>query len=94
MIIIKRSTIMSDRFCDKRTYSKRSTEPAKTEARKAYTRINNSYLAYATVVKVNDINDDFKRLVDDFKECFALSASARPTGLIKQQWVNYYNDHH
>ena len=85
---------MSDRFCDRRTYSKRSTDTVKTQAKQAYNRINGIYTAYANAVKVNNINDNFKRLVDDFRECFALSVSARPTGLVKQQWINYYNDHH
>ena len=85
---------MSDRFCDTRTYSKRSTEPAKTAAKNAYNRINNIYTAYANAVKVTKITEQFKELVQDFKECFALPATARPTGLVKQQWVSYYNTHH
>lgn len=94
MIIIKVLTIMSDRFCDRRTYSKRSTESAKTEAKKAYTRINNAYTAYANAVKVTNITEEFKALVQEFKEYFALPVTVRPTGLVKQQWVSYYNDHH
>ena len=85
---------MSDRFCDRRTYSKRSTDAVKTQAKQAYNRINNIYTAYANVVKINDINDNFKRLVDEFKECFALPVTARPSGLVKQQWISYYNTHH
>lgn len=85
---------MSDHFCDNRTYRKRSTDAVKTQAKQAYNRINSLYTVYAKVVKVNNINDDFKRLVDDFKECFALSVSTRPAGLIKQQWISYYNTHH
>jgi hypothetical protein len=85
---------MSDRFCDSRTYSKRSTEQAKTEAKKAYNRINNAYTAYASAVNVTNITEEFKALVQDFKECFALPKTARPTGLVKQQWISYYNDHH
>lgn len=85
---------MSDRFCDTRTYRKRSTDAVKTQAKQAYNRINNAYTAYANAVKVTNITEEFKALVQEFKECFALSASARPTGLVKQQWINYYNDHH
>ena len=94
MIIIKVLTLMSDRFCDRRTYSKHSTEQAKTEAKKAYIRINNAYTAYANAVNVTNITEEFKELVQEFKECFALPVTARPTGLVKQQWISYYKTHH
>ena len=85
---------MSDRFCDRRTYSKRSTEPSSTEAKNAYKRINNTYIAYAKAVNVTNITEEFKALVQEFKVCFALPVTARPTGLVKQQWINYYKTHH
>jgi hypothetical protein len=94
MIIIKRLTIMSDRFCDTRTYSKRGTTVDKTVAKKTFNRINNGYAAYASAVNVTNITEEFKDLVQDFKECFALPVSARPTGLVKQQWISYYDTHH
>lgn len=85
---------MSDQFYDTRTYRKRSTDVKKTEAAKAYQRYNNLYDAYAKAVNVTTVNDNFKQIVDEFKSFFEYAASARPTGLIKQQWVEWYKTHH
>ena len=83
---------MSDRFNDARTY-KRVAKPDNTNAKRISAQIDRNYLAYAEVVKVKDINENFKRLVKEFKECFILPMTARPTGLVKTQWISYYNSH-
>lgn len=85
---------MSDRFRDTRTYSKHSTDATKIESAKAYKRYNGIYESYAKAVNVTKIDDNFKRLVDDFKECFAYPAGTRPTGLVKTQWTDYYRKNH
>ena len=85
---------MSDRFKDSRTYIKLSTDTAKIEAAKAHKRYSDIYYQYAKVVKVNKVDDDFKRIVDDFKECFTYSPGTRPTGLVKKQWIDYYSKNH
>ena len=84
---------MSDRFYDARTYRKRSTDVKLTEARKAYQKYNNLYETYAKAVNVS-VTDALKRLVDDFKSFFEYPAGTRPTGIVKQQWVEYYRTHH
>lgn len=85
---------MSDRFNDTRVYRKRSTDSTKIEATKAFNRINGLYANYAKAVNVTKIDDNFKRIVDDFKACFEYPSSARPTGLIKTQWIDYYKTYH
>ena len=83
---------MSDRFNDTRIYRKRSTDVKKTEATKAYQKYNSLYDAYAKAVN-GVVNDNFKRIVDEFKAFFEYSAATRPTGIVKQQWIEYYQNH-
>ena len=85
---------MSDRFRDTRTYSKRSTDIPKKEASKAYTIISGIYGVYAKLVNVTNIDEKFKNIVNDFREFFGYSTHTRPSGLIKQQWCDYYKKHH
>lgn len=84
---------MSDRFYDARTYRKRSTDVKVTEAKKAQQKYNNLYESYAKAVNTT-VTDTLKQLVDDFRSFFEYSPSTRPTGLVKQQWVEYYRTHH
>ena len=84
---------MSDRFNDTRTYCKRSTDSTKIEAAKMFNRINGLYATYAKAVNVTKIDDNFKRIVDEFKAYFAYPSNTRPTGLVKKQWLNYYGNH-
>ena len=85
---------MSDQFCDRRTYRKHSTDVKRTEAAKAYQHYNNLYDLYAKAVKVTVVNDNFKRLVDEFRSFYEYSAGTRPTGLVKTQWIDWYKQHH
>ena len=84
---------MSDRFNDTRTYRKCSTDTTKIEAAKTFNKINGLYAIYAKVVNVTKIDDNFKRIVDDFKAFFEYPSNTRPTGLVKGQWLDYYRKH-
>ncbi len=81
---------MSDPFHDTRTYSKRTTN-ANPQAKQQYNKFLNLYDAYAKIVKVSKVDDAFKNKVDAFRKFFEVSSFQRPTGLVRTQWINYYN---
>ena len=81
---------MSDQFHDARTYSKRTTN-TNPQARQQYNKFTNIYESYAKIVKVGKIDEAFKNKVDAFRSFFEISPFQRPSGIIKTQWIAFYN---
>ena len=81
---------MSDQFHDTRTYSKRTTN-ANPQAKQQYNRFMSIYGAYAKLVNVAKVDDAFKNKVDEFRRFFEVPSFQRPTGLVRSQWIDYYN---
>lgn len=84
------STTFSDRFSDTRTYSKRSSD-SKVQAKKSYNIYNNIYNDYAKAVGVTNITDNFKKLVDEFRELLEIPRGKHPDKQTKASWSDWYN---
>ena len=80
--------MLTDRCQDHRTYRKIDKPAVDRNLVNAYSSIYNKY---ATIVKVKIVDDKFKNLVNEFRREFEIPSMKHPTGLIKNQWVSYYN---
>jgi hypothetical protein len=81
---------MSDRFVDRATYYKRDNNTNNKAKYDIYMRV---YEQYAKAVNINDINDNFKNIVDEFRNTLEISPKQRLNTQIKQKWINYFNSH-
>ena len=80
--------MLTDKCQDHRTFRKIDRPVVDRSIVNAYSSIYNKY---ANIVKVKVVTDQFKNMVNEFRREFEVPTMKHPTGLIKQQWISYYN---
>jgi hypothetical protein len=84
---------MNDRFVDHVTYSKHISNDKKVDNKNKYLYYLRVYNQYAKAVKVDNVDDKFKEIVDSYRQALEIPPYKRLNGAMKTSWIDYYNKH-